>query len=420
MNQTLSESAPTLMWFRRDLRLSDHPALRAACARGAPVIPVFIRDPLVDALGTAPAWRLGLGLSGFGRRLDGAGSRLILRSGPALPVLRALIEETGARAVFWSRAYDAPAIARDTEIKAALRAEGIEARSLPGHLLFEPWEARTKQGGFFRVYTPFWRAVSAREVAAPLPVPSCLPAPGTWPATEALSDWGLGRGMNRGAAIVAPHLAVGEAAAEARLERFLSGPVEGYRERRDHPAEESTSRLSENLALGEISPRVVWHAGLRAQAAGAPGAGHFLRELVWREFAWHLLHHTPHIATRNWRDEWDMFPWRDDNPEAERWRRGQTGVTLVDAAMREMYVTGTMHNRGRMIVASYLTKHLLTHWRVGLRWFEECLVDWDPASNAMGWQWAAGSGAHPAPDLRIMDPAPPPPRLHHHLTETRP
>lgn len=404
MNSTDASAPPTIVWFRRDLRLADNAALLAAVARGGAVLPVFLRDSLVDGLGAAPSWRLGLGLEALARSLGARGSRLVLRSGPALAALERLIEETGARAVYWSRAYDAQSIARDSEIRAALRACGIEARSFPGHLLFEPWDAQTKQGGFFRVYTPFWRAVSGGNVPKPEPAPPHLPAPSTWPASEELSDWQLGRRMSRGAAIVAPHLAVGEAAARARLDRFLAGPVEQYRERRDYPAEEATSRLSENLALGEISPRSVWHAGAAAEASGAAGAGHFLKELVWREFAWHLLFHTPHIAERNWRPEWDAFPWRGDAPEAEAWRRGMTGVTLVDAAMREMYVTGTMHNRGRMIVASYLTKHLLTDWRVGLRWFEECLADWDPASNAMGWQWAAGSGPDAAPYFRIFNP----------------
>jgi deoxyribodipyrimidine photo-lyase len=209
--------------------------------------------------------------------------------------------------------------------------------------------------------------------------------------------------MRRGAAIVAPRLAVGEAAAARRLSGFLDRALKGYRAARDYPAQPSTSRLSENLAWGEIGPRAVWHAAARRIEDGE-GDEHFLKELVWREFAWHLLHHTPHIATANWRPEWDDFPWRGDSPEAEAWRRGLTGVPFVDAGMREMYVTGTMHNRTRMIVASYLTKHLMTDWRVGLHWFADCLVDWDPASNAMGWQWVAGSGPDAAPYFRIFNP----------------
>jgi deoxyribodipyrimidine photo-lyase len=211
--------------------------------------------------------------------------------------------------------------------------------------------------------------------------------------------------MNRGAAVVAPHQAVGEAAARDRLNRFLAGPVDHYRTARDFPGGENTSRLSENLTYGEIGPRRIWHAGWQAMEQGSAGAEHFLKELVWREFAWHLLHHTPHITHANWRADWDSFPWRGDNPDAERWRRGMTGEPFVDAAMREMYVTGTMHNRARMIAASYLTKHLMTHWKIGLDWFAQCLTDWDPASNAMGWQWVAGSGPDAAPYFRIFNPA---------------
>ncbi|MFZ8940742.1 MAG: cryptochrome/photolyase family protein, partial [Gemmobacter sp.] len=197
--------------------------------------------------------------------------------------------------------------------------------------------------------------------------------------------------------------AVGEAAAARRLSDFLDRALMGYRAARDFPARPATSRLSENLAWGEIGPRAVWHAALRRIEAGE-GDEHFLKELVWREFAWHLLHHTPHIATANWRPEWDGFPWRGESPDAEAWRRGLTGVPFVDAGMREMYVTGTMHNRSRMIVASYLTKHLMTDWRIGLAWFADCLVDWDPASHAMGWQWVAGSGPDAAPYFRIFNP----------------
>jgi deoxyribodipyrimidine photo-lyase len=211
--------------------------------------------------------------------------------------------------------------------------------------------------------------------------------------------------MNRGAAVVSRYQAVGEAAARGRLHQFLAGPVSDYAERRDFPGEDATSRLSENLTYGEIGIREVWHAGLRVRDEGSAGAEAFLRELAWREFSYHLMHHTPEITSRNWKSDWDSFPWRGDNPDAERWRRGMTGEPFVDAAMREMYVTGTMHNRARMIVASYLTKHLLTDWRVGQAWFAECLTDWDPAANAMGWQWVAGSGPDAAPYFRVFNPA---------------
>jgi len=344
-------------------------------------------------------------VAAFAKALEGLGVRLVLRRGAALEVLRGLVAETGAAGVWWSRLYDPASVVRDTGVKAALKAEGLEARSFAGHLLHEPWAVETGQGGFYRVFTPYWKAMRGLGVAAPDPVPRRLRGMAAWPAGERLDNWRLGAAMNRGAAVVARYQSVGEAAARGRLAAFLDGPVDGYAGRRDYPGEPGTSRLSENLTYGEIGIREVWHAGLRARDDGRAGAEAFLRELAWREFSYHLLHHTPEITVANWRQGWDAFPWRGDNPEAERWRRGMTGEPFVDAAMREMYVTGTMHNRARMIAASYLTKHLLTHWRVGQDWFADCLTDWDPAANAMGWQWVAGSGPDSSPFFRIFNPA---------------
>jgi deoxyribodipyrimidine photo-lyase len=396
---------PLLLWFRRDLRLSDHPMLSAAVATGRPLIPVFILDPETEGLGAAAKWRLGLSLKHFAGRLSGLGSRLIFRRGPALEVIETLVAETGAGGVMWSRLYDPASKARDAGVKAALKARRIEATSFAGHLLHEPWTVETGQGGFYRVYTPFWRSVKDRDVARPAAALKVMRGPQVWPASDALGDWQLGRAMQRGAAVVLPYQCVGEVAATAKLDVFLDGPIDHYTDARNLPDRVGTSGLSQNLALGEIGPRHVWHAAMRVWLGGSAGAETYLKELIWREFAYHLLHHTPHIATANWRPDWDAFPWRSDNPDAERWRRGMTGEPFVDAAMREMYVTGTMHNRGRMIVASYLTKHLLTDWRVGLAWFTECLTDWDPAANAMGWQWAAGSGPDASPYFRIFNPA---------------
>ncbi|HMO72048.1 MAG TPA: deoxyribodipyrimidine photo-lyase [Paracoccaceae bacterium] len=397
--------APLVLWFRRDLRLADHPMLTAAAATGRPLVPVAILDPETEAMGTAPLWRWGLGLGALDAALRARGLRLTLRRGPAPEVLRQLVAETGAAGVHWSRLCDPASRERDGAVKAGLRAEGLAAESHPGHLLHEPWTVETGQGGFYRVFTPYCRAVRDRSVPAPLPVPPMLRPPAEWPASDRQGDWLLDRAMRRGASVVRPHLAVGEDAALVRLRAFLSGPVADYATGRNLCATAGTSRLSENLAWGEISPRTVWHAAMEEHRAGAPGAETYLKEIVWREFAWHLLYHTPHIAIANWRPEWDAFPWRADTPDAETWRRGMTGEPFVDAGMRELYVTGTMHNRARMIVASYLTKHLLTHWQVGLRWFQDCLVDWDPASNAMGWQWAAGSGPDATPYFRIFNPS---------------
>ncbi|MDP3194661.1 deoxyribodipyrimidine photo-lyase [Tabrizicola sp.] len=396
---------PLILWFRRDLRLGDQPMLSAAVASGRPLIPVFILDPETEAIGAASKWRLGLGVAAFATSLERLGLRLVLRRGPALEVLRALVAEVGAGGVWWSRLYDPASVARDTLVKSALKGEGQEARSFGGHLLHEPWGVETGQGGFYRVFTPYWKATRGMGVAAPEPAPNRLRGGEVRPASDRLEDWRLGAAMHRGAEVVARYQAVGEAAARAKLGAFLDGPVARYGEMRDHPGVAGTSRLSENLTYGEIGIREVWHAGLRARDEGRAGAESFLRELAWREFSYHLMHHTPQITSGNWKPEWDRFPWRGDSSEAERWRRGMTGEPFVDAGLREMYVTGTMHNRVRMIAGSYLTKHLLTHWKVGLDWFSDCLTDWDPAANAMGWQWVAGSGPDSAPFFRVFNPA---------------
>jgi len=399
--------SPLILWFRRDLRLDDNPMLAAAVASGRPLVPVFIADDQVTGIGAAARWRWEQGIARFAGTLASMGSRLILRRGPAAEVLRALVAETGAGGVWWARLYDPAARGRDSELKTALQEAGVEAKSFPGHLLVEPWQVETGAGGFFRVYTPFWKAVSARDWPGPVAPPMALRPPGVWPAGDDLAGWELSRDMKRGAEVLGRYAEVGEAAALARLDRFLAAAVEGYRSERDFPGRDATSGLSENLTYGEIGPRRIW-AGAQALMAASPGhkgAEHFAKELVWREFAHHLMYHTPHILTRNWREEWNRFPWQGDGPEAERWRRGMTGEPFVDAGMREMHVTGRMHNRARMIVASYLTKHLMTHWKVGLDWFADCLTDWDPASNAMGWQWVAGSGPDAAPYFRIFNPA---------------
>ncbi|RKE93740.1 cryptochrome/photolyase family protein [Sulfitobacter guttiformis] len=403
----MSETSPILIWLRRDLRLSDHPALHAACQSGRPVIPVFILDAQYDALAAAPKFRLGLGLEHHGAALEEKGSRLILRRNQsALDALRELIEQTGAKSVYWTRQYDPQAVARDSDVKSALKDEGIEAKSFGGHLMFEPWTVETKTGGYYKVYTPFWRSVKDRDVEAPLAAPAKITAPESWPASDLLADWNMGAAMKRGADVVRPFVQLGEKAAQSRLGAFLAHKVADYDTTRDLPGVDGTSCLSENLALGEISPNQCWHAGQRALHEGKSGAETFLKELVWREFAYHLMHHTPRILDRNWREEWEDFDWNEDERRAEvkAWKQGRTGIPFVDAAMREMYVTGRMHNRGRMIVASYLTKHLLCHWRIGQKWFEECLIDWDPASNAMGWQWSAGSGPDATPYFRVFNP----------------
>ena len=394
----------TILWFRRDLRLSDHAALTAAAQRG-PVLPVFILDPVFEQLGAAAQLRLLLSLRALSQDLQARGMRLVLRRGAAWPTLNALVQESGADAIFWSRAYDAPSVARDTEVKAAAIETGLKAQSFTGSVLFEPWTVETGQGVPYRVYTPFWKAVRNRDVPPPISTPS-LAAPIAWPASDLLEEWSLDAEMHRGAEVVAANQSAGEQAAQSRFVDFLDHKIDSYKSARDYLNVPATSDLSDALTLGEITPAQMWHGGRKKMQSGAAGAEHFLKEVVWREFAWHLMWHFPEIDRKNWRESWDRFHWHENasDPFFVAWCQGRTGIALVDAAMRELYVTGKMHNRARMIVASYLTKHLRMHWRLGMHWFAECLVDWDPASNAMGWQWVAGSGPDAAPYFRIYNP----------------
>lgn len=396
---------PTIVWLRRDLRLHDNPALSAAAGGGGPVIPLFILSEDFAQIGAAARWRLERALEHFGHALDQLGGRLILRSGVPGEVLQSVVRESGARRVTWNRQYDPPLCERDAPIRAQLRRDGIKVESFQANLLAEPWEVRTKAGGPYRVFAPFWASLRNREHPAPLPSPAKLRRPAVWPQGERLADWHLGCAMQRGGKVVADYALVGEDKARERLEGFLEENVIDYAKSRDRVDLDATSGLSEPLAWGEISPRLIWHAALRAMAEGRAGAEAFLRQLVWREFAWHLLYHHPDMATQNWRRDWDGFPWQADDPALTAWQRGMTGVQLVDAGMRELYTTGRMHNRARMVAASYLTKHLLIDWRAGLRWFADCLTDWDKAANALGWQWVAGSGPDAAPFFRVFNPA---------------
>ena len=395
--------APLILWFRRDLRLADHPMLSAAAATGRPLVPVWVLDPVAEAAPAAPLWRWGLGVERFADALAERGSRLVLRRGEASEVLAALAERTGASGVWWSRLYDRASRERDAAVAERLGSGGIETRDFEGALLFEPWTIETKSGGPYKVYTPMWRSVRGRDVPAPDAAPKALRPPAEWPASEDRADWGMERAMRRGAEVVAGHVVVGEAAARARLDAFLEDRVVAYAKARDRLAVDGTSGLSENLTYGEIGPRTCWHAGHAALDAGR-GDETWLKELAWREFAYHLLHHFPGLPDTTWRPEYRDFPWRGDNAQAEAWRRGRTGVRVVDAAMRELYATGRMHNRGRLVTASYLTKHLMTHWRVGHDWFADCLIDWDVANNALNWQWVGGSGPDASPFFRVFNP----------------
>ncbi|MFC3162726.1 cryptochrome/photolyase family protein [Ciceribacter thiooxidans] len=397
---------PVILWFRKDLRLGDNRALVHAAATGRPVIPLYIHEPNNGPLGRAQCWWLHHSLVALGRSLERLGSRLILRSGPPQAVLSTLIAESGATEVLWNRRYDPDGIESDSVLKAALRGDGITAHSFSGQLLHEPSRMKTGTGGFYRVYTPFWRAFeNSGEPEEPLQPPTAMPAPDVWPDTETLDDWRLLPTTPDWAAEFRNVWTPGEVGARRRLQDFVSGGLQGYAIRRDFPAEPHVSMLSPHLALGEISPAQIWHA-TRGLAGDVPveDVTSFRKELVWREFSYHLLFHFPELPRRNFSEKFGGFPWRSDPDGLRRWQRGETGYPIVDAGMRQLWQTGWMHNRVRMIVASFLVKDLLIDWREGESWFRDTLVDADPASNAASWQWVSGSGADAAPFFRIFNP----------------
>jgi deoxyribodipyrimidine photo-lyase len=396
----------SIVWFRNDLRLSDNPALIKALESGRSVVPVFVLDAETDAVrppGAASRWWLHYSLHALDSSLRRMGSRLILRRGPAEKVLGELATECGAASVYWNRAYDRGARERDTRLKKTLPERGVAVESFKANLLFEPWEITTRTGDAFKVFTPFWRACrAAPPPAAPLPAPRSLPAPKSWPAGEPLASWRLLPTSPDWAGGMRAAWTPGEDGAKQRLIQFLDDALEDYRNARDLPAVEGTSRLSPHLAFGEISPRQVWQAVMTRRASAATEK--FLSEVGWREFAYNLLFHNGDLAERNFRPEFDAFPWNDPGDALAAWQRGRTGYPIVDAGMRELWATGWMHNRVRMIVASFLTKDLLIDWRQGERWFWDTLVDADLANNATGWQWVAGCGADAAPYFRVFNP----------------
>jgi deoxyribodipyrimidine photo-lyase len=388
----------SIVWFRNDLRLADNPAL-AEAAGGGPVVPVFIWAPDEEGdwpPGAASRWWLHHSLAALDRALRRHRSRLIVRRGPTAAALRELAEKTGADAVLWNRRYKPAITARDAELKQALHG----ARSLPGNLLREPWTVQTRTGGPYQVFTPFWRALEAMgDPGTPLPEPS-LALPERWPASLSVEELGLLPEISWDEGLAATWTP-GERGALERLGTF-SERARGYGDERNIPAAEATSRLSPHLHHGEVSARQVWH--MVREAAGR-SAEPFLRQLAWRDFAHHLLYHFPHTTDAPLRPAFAHMPWRHDTEGLQDWQRGRTGYPLVDAGMRQLWETGWMHNRVRLVAASFLTKHLLIDWREGARWFWDTLVDADLANNTLGWQWVAGSGADAAPYYRIFNPA---------------
>lgn len=401
-------SRPAVVWFRDDLRVADNPALTAAAGSGMRVVCVYVHDeesPGVRAPGGASRWWLHHSLTALAEGLDALGGSLTIRRGPAERVIDELLTETGAAAVFWNRRYGEAERTVDGAVKAAARARGIEASSFGANLLFEPWTIRTGSGTPFSVYTPFWRAcLDSPAPRRPLDAPARLS--GTPLDGLTVGDLGLLPTHPDWAGGLREQWEPGETAARDALARFLSDDVAAYKADRDTPGIAATSRLSPRLRWGELSPFQVWHATSAARdLSNAEGASTFLAELGWREFAYHTLFRRPAMATENIRPEFDAFPWPPlDRAALTAWQQGRTGVPLVDAGMRELWHTGTMHNRVRMVVASFLIKNLLIDWRLGEQWFWDTLVDADPASNPFNWQWVAGSGADAAPYFRVFNP----------------
>jgi len=406
--------AVTILWFRHDLRLDDNPALAAAAARGS-IVPVFIWAPEEEAPwepGAASRWWLHGSLEKLSAALAQAGAALVIRRGPSLEALRSLAAECAATHIAWNRRYEPAVVKRDTAITKALTADGLDVESFNGGLLYEPVHIATKEGKPYQVFTPFWRSLLARSepdepVRAPRTLLAAKPVKKTQ-KTVAAAELDLVPTIPWDTTMQKTW-SPGEAAATKRLETFLAKRLAVYGTERDRPDHDGTSTLSAHLHFGEISPRRVWHA-VRAAAGGRPAAQItgdaevFLRELGWREFAHHLLYHFPHTTDAPLRSDYARFPWVSDPVGLRAWQRGRTGYPMVDAGMRQLWGSGWMHNRVRMIVSSFLVKDLRVSWLEGARWFWDTLVDADLAANTLGWQWAAGCGADAAPYFRIFNP----------------
>ena len=404
-------AAPVIVWFRQDLRLGDHKALAAALSTGAPVVPLYILDDVTPGnwkMGGASRWWLHMSLAALDKDLVARGTRLVLQRGAARQIVPDIAARCNATAVYCSRAYEPAASALEAELKTALEVDGIAFKRYGGALLKEPEDIRTKTGEVYKVYTPFWRALSdGLSMPAPRPAPAVMPAPVRFPRGLMLDDLDLLPKKPDWAGGMRETWTPGEAGALKRLDRFLKHAMKNYAEDRNRPDVEGVSRLSPHLHFGEITPALCWHkAGLAAARMPGSDKGHetFLKELVWREFSYSLLFHWPDLPDAPFRPEFAHFPWKSDPAHLIAWQKGQTGYPIVDAGMRELWATGYMHNRVRMIVASFLIKHLLVPWQQGEAWFWDTLVDADLASNAASWQWVAGSGADAAPYFRIFNP----------------
>lgn len=400
-----------LVIFRNDLRTDDQPALRHAIESCDTVIPFFIWDEKEGhsiAPGSAAKWWLHESLASLSQELKEKKSRLVIRLGKAKEVINELLKETSAEAVFWNRRYDPDSIRLDKELKTSLKDSGIHVESFKANLLYEPWEVETQQGNPYQVFTPFWKSCGKlAEPEKPASSPGTISSPEKWPASEKLEELELKpkihwtEGMEE-------TWKPGSVQALKELKSYVKKKIQAYSENRDFPGTEGTSRLSPYLHFGEISPRRIWHEIRKASSdfnsSGIKSKDVYLSEIGWREFAHHILYYFPHTLKKPLRDTFEKFPWEKNRSAFNAWKRGRTGVPIVDAGMRELWTTGWMHNRVRMIVGSYLTKDLRISWTKGADWFLDTLVDADLANNTMGWQWVAGCGADAAPYFRIFNP----------------
>jgi deoxyribodipyrimidine photo-lyase len=399
-------ASPTLVLFQRDLRIGDNPALSAAM-RAGPAIALYVLDDSADErpLGGAARWWLHFALQRLAADLSHLGVPLILRRGTQNTVIASIAQGLRASGIYWSRRYTPWGTALDTSLKAWAKDTGIAAQSFAGSYLVEPWAVQTKQGQPFKVFTPFYKSVLAvGEPTAPLAPPSPQTPPHVPIGSDKLTDWNL---LPRTPDWAAGLRETWQGNGTERLARFLDEIVGKYPQTRDRPDLDGTSALSPYLAFGELSPRQIWHSARRRAGSNsgiATGVEAYLRQLVWRDFCSSLLYHFPHMAKQPFQEKFAAFPWADDPEALNAWRRGRTGYPWIDAGMRQLWETGWMHNRVRMGVASFLTKHLLLPWQAGEAWFWDTLVDADPAQNIANWQWVAGCGADAAPYFRIFNP----------------
>ncbi len=399
-----------IVWFRRDLRLGDNPALRHAVDEFDQVLLAYVHAPAEEgdwAPGAASNWWLHYSLAAHAGKIRERNGRLIIRAGESLTALKKLAGDFNADAVFWNRLYDPATVQRDKKVRQGLEDAGLETQSFAANLLFEPWTISTKQDDPYKVYTPFWKACMQEPgPEEPLAAVRALREPSRYPSSVALEDLALLPEFDWDDGLQA-EWTPGEDGAGARLDRFLEAAIDDYPKARDYPGVEGVSRLSPHLHFGEISPRQIWHAvtGMSASARSEKGADKFLKEIGWREFAHHVLYHFPKTPDEPLYEKYADFPWRESHAALlKAWQRGQTGFPIVDAGMRQLWVSGWMHNRVRMIVASLLVKNLRIPWQKGARWFWDTLVDADLANNTLGWQWSAGCGADAAPYFRIFNP----------------